>query len=338
MIFDPAVCLRHHPPREKRLQRRQALASLAALALAPVAQAQGRIARVGALCYGSPGNLRTRIDAFLASMRLLGYVDGRNVRYDLRYGNGQRDLLPALAQEIVAANPDVILSGSTLATPPLMAATSTIPIVMVTAEEALAATRMPTRPAPNVTGTVNNALEQIPRSLSHLVLALPGTAHVTLLLNPANSAHEVYRATMESAARTARLRFDAIQASTRDELPRAIARAAGTAQALVLMSDATFYDERRGIVEQAMVHHVPVMYPQRGYVEAGGLMSYGQNIEQGFARAADFVDRVLKGAKAADLALERPTKVEFAINRYTATNLGIAISPEALKRADRVVG
>ena len=325
-------------PREDRLQRRHALASLAALALAPLARAQAGIARVAALCYGSPGNLKTRLDAFVAAMRQLGYVEGRNVQYEIRYGNGQRDLLPGLAAELVAAKPDVIVSGSTLTTAPLMAATRTIPIVMVSAEEALAASRIPTRPAPNVTGTVNNALEQVPRSLSHLVLALPDTAHVVALLNPSNSAHDVYRAAVDSAARAARLRCELVEVAMREELPKAMARAAGLGQALLVMSDAAFYDERRGIVELAMVQHLPVMYPQRGYVEAGGLMSYGQNIEQGFARAADFVDRILKGAAPSDLALERPTKVEFAINRYTATNLGITISPEAIKRADRIVG
>lgn len=320
------------------LQRRHAIAGLAALALAPLARAQEGIARVGVLCYGSPGNLRTRIGAFLAAMRQLGYVEGGNVRCEIRYANGQRDLLPALAAELLAAKPDVIVSGSTLATPPLIAATKTVPIVMVTAEEALAATRTPTRPAPNVTGTVNNALEQVPRALSHLVLALPGTARLVALLNPSNAAHDVYRATVDAAARAAKLRCDVVQAAAREELPKAIARAAAMGQALLVMSDAAFYDERRGIVELAMVQHLPVMYPQRGYVEAGGLMSYGQNIEQGFARAADFVDRILKGSAPSELALERPTKVEFAINRYTATNLGITISSEAIKRADRVVG
>ena len=104
------------------------------------------------------------------------------------------------------------------------------------------------------------------------------------------------------------------------------------------MSDADFYNQRRTIVELAMINRIPAMYPQRGYVEAGGLMSYGQSSEHGFIRAAAFVDRILKGEKPADMPLEMPTKVEFAINRYTATNMGLSIPPEVLKRADRVVG
>src|SRR2546425_1144838 len=120
--------------------------------------------RSGMLCFGSPGNLKSRVNLFFEAMRQLGYVEGRNVRYEMRYGNGQRDLLLDLATELVAKGPDVIVSGSTFVTPPLMQATKTIPIVMVTAEEALATSRQPTRPAPNVTGTVNNALEQVPRS------------------------------------------------------------------------------------------------------------------------------------------------------------------------------
>jgi putative ABC transport system substrate-binding protein len=322
------------------MHRRRALLGFAALTLAPLArgQAPDRLPRVAALCFGSPGNAKTRMDAFYAGMRQLGYVEGRGVRYDARYANGQRDLLAGLAAGIVARKPDVIVSGSTLVTPPLMQATAAIPIVMVTAEEALATTRIPTRPAPNVTGTVNNALEQVPRTLTHLVSVVQGATHIAVLLNTSNAAHGPYRAAIESAARAARLRCDFIEAPAKSDIQRAIERAAATAPAMMVTSDAAFYDERRSIAELAMMNRIPVIYPQRGYVDAGGLMSYGYNAEQGFARAADFVDRLLKGAKPADLPLEWPSKGELVINRYAAANLGLAIPPEVLKRADRVVG
>jgi len=325
--------------RRNALDRRHALAAFTALALSPLARGQGRAApRVAVLCFGSPGNLKSRMDAFLAGMRQLGYVDGRNVRYDTQYANGQRDLLRGLAREVVAPDPAVIVSGSTLVTPALIEATRTIPIVMVTAEEALATTRQPTRPAPNVTGTVNNALEQVPRTLAHLVAAVRGLTRVAALVNPSNAAHAPYRGAIESAARAARVRCDFVEAPAKPDIQRAVERAASLAQALMVMSDADFYDERRNIAELMMVNRIPAIFPQRGYVDAGGLMSYGYNAEQGFARAADFVDRILKGAKAADVPLEWPAKAEFVINRYVATNLGIKIPPEVLKRADRVVG
>jgi putative ABC transport system substrate-binding protein len=293
---------------------------------------------VAALCFGSPGNLKTRVDAFLAAMRRIGYVENRNVLYDFRYANGQRDLLPGLAREVVARNPQLIVSGSTLTTPPLMEATKTIPIVMVTAEEALVTGGQPTRPAANVTGTVNNALEQLPRSLQHTHAVVPNLTRFAALMNPTNGAYAAYRAALDAAARNMRLAIEHVEAPSRQDLQRAVARAAGAGQALLVMSDAALYDERRNIAELAMVNRIPAMYPQRGYVEVGGLMSYGQNIEAGFARAAEFVDRILKGAKPADLPLELPAKIEFTINRYTAANLGLAIPAEVLKRADRVVG
>jgi putative ABC transport system substrate-binding protein len=343
MIVDPdeVSCRGRFPGREEPvLQRRKAIASLAALAAAPLVRAQAprSMPRVAGLCFGSPGNLRTRVDAFVEGMRRLGYVDGRDVRYEFRYGNGQRDLLAGLARDIVAGKPDVIVCGSTLTTPPLIEATKTIPLVMVTAEEALVTARNPTRPAPNVTGTVNNALEQIPRSLQHAHAVVPGLTRFAALINPGNPAHVAYRSALEAAARNLRVAIEHIEARARSELDRAVDRAASTGQALVVMSDATLYDDRRAIVELAMVNRIPAMYPQRGYVEAGGLMSYGQNIEAGFARAANFVDRILKGAKPADLPLELPAKVEFTVNRYTAANLGLKIPEDVLKRADRVVG
>ncbi len=290
------------------------------------------------LCFGSPGNLKSRVNLFFEAMRQLGYVEGRNVRYEMRYANGQRDLLPGLATELVAKGPDVIVSGSTFATPPLMQATKTIPIVMVTAEEALAMSRQPTRPAPNVTGTVNNALEQVPRSFQLTASVVPNLARVAALVAPTNAAYLAYRSTLESGARAARLHLELVEVPTRNDLKRAVERAASIAQAMVVMSDADFYNQRRTIVELAMINRIPAMYPQRGYVEAGGLMSYGQSSEHGFIRAAAFVDRILKGAKPADVPLELPSKVEFAINRYTASNIRLTIPPEVLKRADRVVG
>ena len=325
---------------EDRLHRRNALAGLAALALAPLARAQApaKIARVAALCFGSPGNLKSRMDAFYGRMRALGYVENRTVRYDVYYANGQRDLQPGLAAAILSHDPDVIVSGSTLTTPVLMKATPTIPIVMVTAEEPLVASRQPTRPAPNVTGTANNAQEQVPRALQHLVAALPTVTHIAALVNPSNAAQASYRSAIESAARAARLRCEVVEAPAKSDIEGAVERAASVAQAMLLMSDAGFYDERRNIAELAVMNRIPAMYPQRGYVDAGGLMSYGYNAEQGFARAADFVDRIIKGAKAADVPLEWPARVELVINRYAAANLGLTIPAEVLKRADRVVG
>ena len=298
-----------------------------------------QIPRAGALCFGSPGALKPRIAAFVERMRQLGYVENHTVRYEFRYANGQRDLLAGLAQELAAMKPDVIVSGSVLTTAPLMQATTAIPIVMVSAEEALGTSRQPVRPAANVTGTINNALESVPRSLYHLAAMLPGLARVAALVNASNAAHAAYRATLEGAARAARVRCEFLETSAgTQDLAHAVERAAASAQAMLVMSDDTFYDERHAIVELAVMNRVPAMYPRRGYVDVGGLMSYGPNIEEGFAHAADFVDRIFKGAKPAELPLERPSKPELTINRYTAANLGIAIPADLLKHADRVVG
>ncbi len=325
---------------ELALDRRRALASAAALALSPLARGQApAMPLVGALCFGSPGALKPRVTAFVERMRQLGYMENRTVRYELRHANGQRDLLSGLAKGLVSVKPDVIVSGSVLATKPLMQATATIPIVMVSSEEeVLVASRQPTRPAANVTGTINNALEGVARSLYHLAAMVPGLARIAALVNPANAAHAAYHAALEAAARAARIRCEFIEASAPQDLARAVERAVATAQAMTVMSDDTFYDERHGIVELAVMNRIPTMYPRRGYVDVGGLMSYGPSIEEGFARAADFVHRIFKGAKPADLPLERPSKAELTVNRYAAANLGISIPANLLKHADRVVG
>src|SRR5262249_36951678 len=154
--------------------------------------------------------------------------------------------------------PDAIVSGSVLTTKPLMQATATIPIVMVSSEEELlAASRQPVRPAPNVTGTINNALEGVPRSLYHLTAMAPGLARMAALVNPANAAHAAYHSTLEAAARAARLRCEFVEASAPQDLARAVERAATTGRAMMVMSDDTFYDERHGIVELAVMNRIP---------------------------------------------------------------------------------
>jgi putative ABC transport system substrate-binding protein len=327
------------------LNRRGSIAALAALAGAAVirgarAQSVMKIPRVTIVMFGSPANFRARREAFERGMSALGYVEGRNVQYDWRAANGQEDLLRNLAAEIARHKPDVIVSASTVTTRALQLATKLTPIVMGAAEDPVGEGFVASleKPGANITGVTAGVLDLIPRQVELLGDAAPRVKRINALLNPTNTTYRRYRSRLEFAMRSG-MRLAVLDASTREQIDRVMStlKTDPERDGIVVMSDPLFYNERRTITEQAARLRQPAMYSLRGYVEAGGLMSYGPNPEANFARAASYVDRILKGAKPGDLPVEGAPKYDFAINTDAARGLRLALKPELLKQATSLV-
>jgi putative ABC transport system substrate-binding protein len=329
-----------------RMNRRHLLLRLAGLglasALAPArAQYAAAMPRVAVFTFGSAPNARGRTEAFQKGMRELGYVEGTNVRYEWRSANGQPDLLRRMAAETVRERPDVIVSTSTLTTQALFAATRSIPIVMGAVEDPVASgfVKSLARPETNVTGLTSNVLTQVGRFVELLAMAVPRLPRLAALTNPDNATYDPFRKRLDSIARAGRMRLVLVDATGGREIEHAMRKAAAErASGMVVMSDGNFYTERATIAELAAKFRIPAIYPQQGYVDAGGLMSYGQNLEYNFFRAASFVDRILKGAKPADLPVEQPANYELVVNREAARAIEIELPQELLRRADKVIG
>ena len=305
------------------------------------AQAPAKVPRVAILTYGSASNARSRSEAFQRGMRDLGYVEGRNVRYEWRSANGQPDLLRDLALELSRRDVDVIVSSSTGTTDALLQATKSIPIVMTTVDDPVARgfVRSLARPGSNVTGLTTNILDHVAKFLDLLASAVSGLTTAAALMNPANSIYRPYRTRLEAAARASRVRLVVLEATTPGEIERAFGRAAADrVGGVVVMSDRFLYSERIYIAELAARLRLPAIYPQQGYSDAGGLMSYGQNSEDNYFRASAYVDKILKGAKPAVLPIEQSSNFELVINRDAARAIGLALPQELLRRARRVIG
>ena len=326
------------------MTRRRTLAALAALAssaFAPGLLAQAvRTYRVGILTYGSRANFRTRAEAFFSAMRALGYDDGRNVQYLWTSANGQDDLLQAFARDLARNPPDVVLSASALTTKVLQQATRTIPIVMAASEDPVLEgfVKSLAQPGTNITGISGSVLEHIPRHLDLLAEVAPRTRRIVALLNPANPTYAAYRSRLEAAIRPPR-RIAVVEARNRGDIDRVFDRRARPEdpEGLLVMNDPILYTERRTITEGAARLRQAAIYPLRGFVEAGGLMSFGPNPEASFMRAAWFVDRILKGARPAELPVEPAPRIELVLNRDAARSVGVTLPPELLKQAATVI-
>ncbi len=305
------------------------------------AQTPAKLPRVVTVTFGSPYNARSRTEAFRKGMLEHGYEDGRNVRMEWRSANGQPDLLREMTQALARENVEVIVSSSDTTTEALVKATKTVPIVIANSEDPVASgfVRSLARPDSNITGLSANGLDQIARQVELLVKAVPKLTRLAALLNPTNTIYAAYRSRLEVAARALRLRLVVVDATT----PREVDHAFSTLEtkgvgALVVMGDGFFYTERKALTELAERFRLPAIYPHQGYSAAGGLMSYGANIEYNYFRAAAFVDKILKGASPADLPIEQPANHELIVNRNAARSIGMSVPAELLKRAHKVIG
>ena len=306
------------------------------------AQPGEKVPRVGCLNPGSSSDplRQRRLEAFRQGLRESGYVDGQNIAIESRWADGQYDRYPALVADLVRSKVDVIVALGGAATQAAQQATRTIPIVMSLVNDPVGSGLVASlaRPGGNVTGLTAISPDLLGKRLELLKEVAPKVSRVALLRNPDNPADAAMLREVEAAARALGVRLQTLEARNHQEIERAFAAMIRErAGALLILPDALFQTQRRQIAELAAKGRLPAVGRMREDAEAGCLMAYGANYHDLVRRAATFVEKILKGAKPADLAIEQPTKFEFVINLKTAKALGLTIPQSLLSRADQVV-
>jgi putative ABC transport system substrate-binding protein len=326
------------------MERRRALAFTLACGLLWMPRAAeaepptGKTARIGYLGFQSgPSSLD---EAFRQGLRELGYVEGKDIIIEYRWADHSAARASALAVELVRLKVDVIVSvGGPVPALAAKSATMTIPIVFE-AGDAVRAGLVTTlaRPGGNLTGVDHLVGELNPKRLELLKEAVPGLSHVGVLANPAHPPTARRLKEVEEAARALRVKLHVLEARGQQEIDAAFAAIARKrAEVLFVLTDPMFFTERKRIVDLVARHRLPSMFFAREFAEAGGLLSYSANFADARRRLATYVDKILKGAKPADLPVELPMKFEFVINLRTAKALGLTIPPALLLRADHVI-
>jgi ABC-type uncharacterized transport system substrate-binding protein len=307
------------------------------------AQQATKVARIGYLSVNfaaAPPNLH---EAFRQGLRDLGYVEGRNVVIEYRDAEGRPERLSRLAAELVALKVDVIMAGSTPNARAAKQATTTIPIVFLSGGDPVRDGLVSSlaRPGGNLTGLSSLTPERVGKYLELLTLAVPGVSRVAVLWQPGALGERTENDMLkeaEVAARALRVRVQFVQARTSSDIDRAFAdMTRARVEALTVWGTAMFATERGRLVALAAKNRLPAVYTFRDFVDAGGLMSYGHSQADLNRRAATYVDKILKGAKPADLPVEQPTKFDLVLNLKTAKALGLTIPPSLLARADDLV-
>jgi putative ABC transport system substrate-binding protein len=327
------------------MDRRIFLTSVASLLAAPLAaeaQQAAKVARIGWLTPNLAAGLLL-VEAFRQGLRDLGYVEGRNLVIEYRDAEGKFERLPALAAELVALKVDVILVGATPQALAAKQATRTIPIVFASAGDPVGSGLVTSlaRPGGNVTGSSNLGTELVGKCLEQLTQAVPGVTRVAALGQPGVLGERTEKDMLKAAdvaARALGVRLQLVEARGPDDFDRAFSdMTRARAGALTVLPSLMFFLERRRLVDLAAKNRLPAVYQTRDFVDAGGLLSYGPNVADLYRRAATYVDKILKGAKPADLPVEQPTKFEFVINLKAAKALGLTIRQSVLGRADEVI-
>jgi putative ABC transport system substrate-binding protein len=303
----------------------------------------GKFVRVGLLMSTSITETASFVEAFRHGMRELGYIEGKNLILDIRGGEAEPDRLSQLAAELVGLKPDVIVAGATFAVHAAKNASSEIPIVMRFGGDPVRsglATSL-ARPGGNITGlaSVNRGL--IGKRFELLLELAPGVKRVAVLspqLNAADFAHTTDYKEIERGAKTLDVALQVLSAPDAGAIDRAFLAIKNVrpAAAMVVPSP-IFVQHRERIIEHAAKTRLATIYPQSLFVDSGGLVSYGADFADEYRRLAIYADKILKGAKPADLPIEQPTKFELVINLKTAKQIGLTIPPHFLARADRVI-
>jgi ABC-type uncharacterized transport system substrate-binding protein len=305
------------------------------------AQQAKKIPRIGYLAISSLSSSSTRIEALRQGLRELGYVEGKNIVIEWRSGEGKPERMSALAAELVSLKVDLIVTGGSGATRPAKAASSTIPIVMAQDEDPLGNGFVASlaRPGGNITGLSNLASELSGKRLELLKEIVPGLSRVAVFgtSNSPGNAQALRDTELAAAALAVKLQYlDVV--SPKDIEPTFRAAGKGRADAvLMLIGGPILNSHGRQIIDLAVKSRLPAIFNRPNDAEAGGLASYSANNDDLFRRAAMYVDKILRGAKPADLPVEQPTKFEFIINLKAAKQIGLTIPPNVLARADRVM-
>jgi putative tryptophan/tyrosine transport system substrate-binding protein len=309
-------------------------------ALPAGAQQPTKILPIGYLTTPSLSANAARIEAFRQGLRELGYVEGKNIVIELRSAEGKLDRAPALAAELVRLKVDVIVTGGPQSTRAAKEATVTIPIVMAFDNDPVGNGFVASlaRPGGNITGLSTLYPEISGKQLKLLKEIVPRLSRVAVLGNSTHPGNAQAVKETELAAGVLAVQLQYLDVRDPKDIETAFRAASkGRTDAVLVLENAVLTSHRKQLVELAVKSRLPAIYPQTEYMEAGGLIYYGTNTPDLFRRAATYVDKILKGAKPADLPVEQPTKFELVINLKTAKQIGLAIPPNVLARADKVI-
>jgi putative ABC transport system substrate-binding protein len=315
---------------------------LFALSVSAEAQQAGKVPRIGFLDSSTASGSAVLLEAFRQEMRKLGWIEGKNITFEYRFAEGKFDRLPGLAAELVRLKVDLIVVSAAGPTLAAKSATTTIPIVMTTSADPVSEGLVDSlaRPGGNVTGLSTLAGELNTKRLEILKDAVPKLDRVGVLrLSGKNIGQDVQLKVLRPAAPALTLKLEEIETQPDAEGLESAFQTAKQKQVNAIMTTATrpFFAERKRIVELAGKYRLPAIYFQKEFVDEGGLMSYGVDYDDLFRRAAGYVDKILKGAKPADLPVQQATKFEFVINLKAAKQIGLTIPPDVLARATKII-
>jgi ABC-type uncharacterized transport system substrate-binding protein len=304
------------------------------------AQEPGKIPRIGYVFARVSSEDQHIWEAARQGLRDLGYVEGQNIALEVRWAEGRYERLPALIAELVRLNVDVLVVGTTPGALAAKRATRTIPVVMYAVGDPVGSGLVASlaRPGGNLTGLSLFNKEVSGKRLELLKETLPGISRVAVLTNPGNPIHAVFWTETQAAARVLGLQLQAIEVRRPEDFDPAVAAATrDRAEALLVFDDSLTLGYRTRLVALAAARRLPTMYGLREFADAGGLLSYGPSNLAMYRRTATFVDKVLKGAKPADLPVEQPTTFELVVNLKAAKALGLRFPPSVLARADQII-
>jgi len=303
------------------------------------AQQPAKIPRIGVLISGRPSIASRRIQAFKSGLRELGYVEGKNITLEYRYAEGKVESVSDLAADLVRLKVDIIVTDTSNATQAAKNATKIIPIVFTTANDPVGDGQVDSlaRPGGNLTGLSILALDLNGKRLELLKEAFPNISRLGFLTRIGPTSEQRFKEA-ETVAKGLGLQLQYVAAKDAEDLENTLDVAKrARVQALLAHPSSFVATNRTRIIDLSIKNRLPVIYGSGDHAEAGALMSYGPDITANYRRAAYYVDKILKGAKPADLPIEQPTKFEFTINLKTAKQIGVIISPNVLARADRVI-
>ena len=319
--------------------RRRLIGSMGLALVAPALAQSTRVWRIGFLGVPNASGYANRVEALRAGLREHGYIEGKNIVIEWRWADGRLDRLPALADGLVRLKPDLIVTHTTPSTLALKKATTTIPIVITGVGDPVSTGLVQSlaRPGGNVTGLTFLQAELTTKRLQIIRETYPRARQVGLLINPANPSHAVFVDSVAGTGRALKLELPQFGASFREELDDALASmAARKMDAALILEDPLTIVHAKQIAATALRLRLPII-GFREIAEGGGLLSYAVDLNDAWRRAGFFIDRVLKGAKPADLPIERASKFEMLVNLKTAKALGVKIPQSVIQRADRVI-
>src|SRR5215813_9940680 len=304
------------------------------------AQQPNEVPRIGFLSLGSVSSMASRVDALRRGLREHGYVEGQNIHVEYRYAEGDQNRLRKFAAELVNLKVDIIVTGGTIATGPAKQATSTIPIIMAydanPVESGVVASLA--RPGGNITGLASLTHDLSGKRLELIKEAVPNLSRVAVFVNPSDPSVATALKEFEAVAKVLGVTVYPFEIRSAEDIDKGFQAATNIrAGALMAISDPITFTKRKRVADLAIKNRLPSIHGQIQFIDAGALMVYGPDESDMYRRAAKFVDKILKGAKPADLPVEQPMKFEFIINLKTAKQIELTIPPNVLARADRVI-